>query len=207
MHKFTDVCTPIHAPQVVETSQTLIYRPPHALKNTPAGRNGAPHLTENKVVSAHNPVQLTGQDRRGLAAAAQGVTNANKRPGSTGTGSAHALPTPANHGSSVAAVPAQSKEAPINSTSKATGSTAQASESAPLPKIVQQQRSDRLVAFLATLVTYPFMFLLTKSATAASLSRISAVMGGGGIDTRKRLADFPEGGALLELERCDRMAC
>jgi hypothetical protein len=67
---------------------------------------------------------------------------------------------------------------------------------------MQQQRSDRLVTFLATLVTHPFMFLLTKRAAAISMSQMSAVGGGGGIDTRKRLADFPEGAALLELERC-----
>lgn len=64
------------------------------------------------------------------------------------------------------------------------------------------QRSDRLVAFLSTLVTYPFMFLLTKEAAAASASQMSGVAGGLGIDTRKRLADFHEGAALLELERC-----
>lgn len=67
--------------------------------------------------------------------------------------------------------------------------------------VMQQQRSDRLVAFLATLVTYPFMFLLTKRAAAVSVSQMSGVSGGMGIDTRKRLADFPEGAALLELER------
>jgi hypothetical protein len=46
------------------------------------------------------------------------------------------------------------------------------------------------------------MFLLTKEAAAASASQMSGVAGGLGIDTRKRLADFPEGAALLELERC-----
>jgi hypothetical protein len=66
---------------------------------------------------------------------------------------------------------------------------------------MQQQRSDRLVAFLATLVTYPFMFLLTKRAAAVSAVQMAGVSGGMGIDTRKRLADFPEGAALLELER------
>lgn len=66
---------------------------------------------------------------------------------------------------------------------------------------LQQQRSDRLVAFLATLVTYPFMFLLTKNATSVSVTQMAGVRGGGGIDTRKRLADFPEGAALTELER------
>lgn len=70
-----------------------------------------------------------------------------------------------------------------------------------------QQRSDRLVAFLSTLVTYPFMFLLTKEAAAASASQMSGVAGGLGIDTRKRLADFPEGAALLELERCVWVCC
>lgn len=66
---------------------------------------------------------------------------------------------------------------------------------------MQQQRSDRLVAFLATLVTYPFMFLLTKRAAAVSAVQMAGVSGGMGIDTRKRLADFPEGAALVELER------
>lgn len=66
---------------------------------------------------------------------------------------------------------------------------------------MQQQRSDRLVAFLATLVTYPLMFLLTKRAAAVSAVQMAGISGGMGIDTRKRLADFPEGAALLELER------
>lgn len=75
---------------------------------------------------------------------------------------------------------------------------------ATLSGAMQQQRSDRLVAFLATLVTYPFIFLLTKTASAASVAQMSGVKGGGGIDTRKRLADFPEGAALLELDTCVR---
>jgi hypothetical protein len=66
---------------------------------------------------------------------------------------------------------------------------------------MQQQRSDRLVAFLVTLVSYPVMYLLTKRATAVSVNQMSGVGGAGGIDTRNRLADFPEGAALLELER------
>lgn len=57
-----------------------------------------------------------------------------------------------------------------------------------------------MVSFLATLVTYPFMFLMAQGAAAAGAARISGVQGGV-IDTRKRLTDFPEGRALANLER------
>lgn len=62
------------------------------------------------------------------------------------------------------------------------------------------QHKDRMVMFLVTLVTYPFAFLMTQAAaTAGAVSR--AAVGGGVIDTRKRLQDFPEGAAIADLER------
>lgn len=118
--------------------------------------------------------------------------------------------------SQTAPVPAPTGTASSSSSkSFSKSSIAPASASAPAPPpqppktntTKMQQRSDRLVSFLATLVTYPCMFLLTKSAAAVSSSQMAGVRGGGGIDTRKRLADFPEGAALLELERCVFVGC
>eukprot|EP00879_Flechtneria_rotunda_P004696 GHRR01004960.1.p1 GENE.GHRR01004960.1~~GHRR01004960.1.p1 ORF type:complete len:884 (+),score=323.86 GHRR01004960.1:843-3494(+) len=65
--------------------------------------------------------------------------------------------------------------------------------------LLTHQHPDRMVMFLTTLVTYPFMFLMTQAAAAASAVNIAGV-GGGGIDTRKRLEDFPEGAAIADLE-------
>lgn len=106
-------------------------------------------------------------------------------------------------------VPSSSSTGPFPSSNMSSATSSGISSTAGVPArmlsaaagVVQQQRSDRLVAFLATLVTYPFIFLLTKRAAAVSVSQMAGVSGGMGIDTRKRLADFPEGAALLELER------
>lgn len=57
-----------------------------------------------------------------------------------------------------------------------------------------------MVVFLASLVTYPFAFLLTQAAAAAGAAGLPGGVGGGSIDTRKRLADFPEGAAIADLE-------
>jgi hypothetical protein len=88
----------------------------------------------------------------------------------------------------------------------ASGAGARRSGAAPptsnaVPPPTQQQRSDRLVAFLSTLVVYPVAFLMAQAAATAGASRIGGVASGGGIDTRARLSDFPEGRALLDIER------
>lgn len=65
---------------------------------------------------------------------------------------------------------------------------------------LMHQHHDRMVVFLASLVTYPFAFLLTQAAAAAGAAGLPGGVGGGSIDTRKRLADFPEGAAIADLE-------
>ncbi|KAF6259447.1 hypothetical protein COO60DRAFT_1460173 [Scenedesmus sp. NREL 46B-D3] len=57
-----------------------------------------------------------------------------------------------------------------------------------------------MVMFLASLVTYPFAFLLTQAAAASGTAGLPGGVGGGSIDTRKRLVDFPEGSAIADLE-------
>lgn len=66
--------------------------------------------------------------------------------------------------------------------------------------LLMHQHHDRMVMFLASLVTYPFAFLLTQAAAAAGAAQHAGV-GGGNIDTRQRLVDFPEGAAIADLER------
>lgn len=144
------------------------------------------------AVPARRPASMP----KGLGAAgAQAAAGPGTKPGAPSAGAASTSIPPASTSSS----------GPLTSHgARASTSSAGASPARLLSATagaMQQQRSDRLVAFLATLVTYPFMFLLTKRAAAIGISQLSAVGGGGGIDTRKRLADFPEGAALLGLER------
>jgi hypothetical protein len=53
------------------------------------------------------------------------------------------------------------------------------------------------VSFLTTLVTYPFVYLLLARA-----ARGEGALGGFMLDGRRRLEDFPEGRAIVDLERC-----
>jgi hypothetical protein len=59
---------------------------------------------------------------------------------------------------------------------------------------------DRMVHYLSTLVIYPAALLLTQAA-AAGVAGLPGGVGGGVIDTRSRLVDFPEGAAIADLER------
>eukprot|EP00775_Hariotina_reticulata_P008232 gene8232-8422_t len=80
------------------------------------------------------------------------------------------------------------------------GVASTASKRLPHPAaLLVNQHSDRTVMFLVTLVTYPFMFLLMQTAADAGTKGLAGV-GGGSIDTRQRLSDFPEGAALADLE-------
>ncbi|KIZ03629.1 hypothetical protein MNEG_4329 [Monoraphidium neglectum] len=53
-----------------------------------------------------------------------------------------------------------------------------------------------MVSFLTTLVTYPFVYLLLARA-----ARGEGALGGFMLDGRRRLEDFPEGRAIVDLER------
>lgn len=64
------------------------------------------------------------------------------------------------------------------------------------PKKQQHHNQDRLVKYLITLVTYPFTYLLIHQ--AAELEGLNAL---GASETRKKLDDFPEGLALVNLEK------
>jgi hypothetical protein len=59
------------------------------------------------------------------------------------------------------------------------------------------------VTFLVTLVTYPFVYLLLTSAARGEGGGAPAPAGGAPpADGKRRLEDFPEGRAIVALERC-----
>jgi hypothetical protein len=59
------------------------------------------------------------------------------------------------------------------------------------------------VAFLVTLVTYPFVYLLLLRAARGEGGGEPAPAGGALLqDGKRRLEDFPEGRAIVALERC-----
>ncbi|KAI8468392.1 MAG: hypothetical protein J3K34DRAFT_478094 [Monoraphidium minutum] len=72
---------------------------------------------------------------------------------------------------------------------------------------------DRLVSFILTLATYPFVYLLLLRAARGEAGGAAAGGGGAGgaaaaaaggaalLDGRRRLEDFPEGRAIVDLER------
>ncbi len=88
----------------------------------------------------------------------------------------------------------------------------------------RQPPTPSQVAFLATLVTYPFVYLLVTraargegaggsgsgggsndgggGAAGTRTTTAAAAAGGGLMDGRRRLEDFAEGRAIVSLERC-----
>ncbi len=68
------------------------------------------------------------------------------------------------------------------------------------PEPIQPKVQDRLVRYLVTLVTYPYIYLLLAHTAEQQGAPAAAA---GLLENRHHLTDFAESRALINFERCD----